>query len=435
MPWVRGYRPRPTYRRTARKIRTAFRVLRNAPRTGRYATPRHAWTTRKYQRIGFKPKMNYLPVRAAIGLGQCAQEYLKVTLRPFDTNIMPCNLWAPPITSYRQRGFVRGIITPINFNATPEAGLIVTHGWCSDVWVAKLSTAAYVTTNAMSSFATNITCSNFQYASTQFTSAGNLYQWMPVLTAVRIRYMGPADSMQGVMYVAEHPSHGDFENFTVAELGTQFYARCVPISNQWTTIVSTGPKNQSELNFQSETGVAPASNTPYFLAITLSGVQLAGQYFQYEICFYSEVSGGANGNQWSEQDIIGGQRLSQAFEMAGKSLVPELQGRTIYNAVKATSGGFHNSSRVQNFEGGTKLTTTKGTVQEITPTRSYSRTPSASSQPRRNYPQQLYQNAQSARQIWNTYGRPIYNAANTIASLLNDANTVQEQLTIGPPPI
>lgn len=418
MPARRRYvRRRPTF---SRRLTT----IRYTPRTGRYATPRRYSTTRRYQRVGFRPAASLVP-KMGLALSQCAQEYLKVTLRPFDTNIMPCNLWSPPISSYRQRGFVRGSITAANFNATPECGLLVTSGWCSNVYVGKLSTAAYVSANAMSSFATNISASNFQYAANDFNGVDNIYQWMPVITAVRIRYTGPADQMMGVMYVAEHPSHGDIQNYTVAELATQFYARCVPISNQWTTIVSTGPKNQSELNFQSESGVAPSANTPFYLAITLSGVAAAAQFFQYEIAMYSEVSGSANGTQWSEQDIMGGQRLSQAFEIAGKSLVPELQGRTIYNAVKSTSKGFHYSSRVK-YGGSSKLIAAKGTGNAVTIRRSYTPTPSAT--PTRNTAERIRNAWNAGQRAWNEYGRPaferarqVYNAANAVSRIISDA--------------
>lgn len=421
-----GVRSGPRYV-TASRLAVASRPRNYTGRNLRYA---RSTATRR------------VPV-SGLALSKCAQEFVKATLAPFDTNIMPCNLWSLPIASYRQKGWVRAILTSGQFFPEIAMGsqihsyIFAAHTYSNNMQSFIYPNAAQTMSVALSTGGTTVVMNNCLYADANFDQdSANGYQWMPVLTAVRIRYNGPADQMAGTMYALEQPSHASLYGMTPAAIQSQYYARSLPITTQWTTIVTTGPKNPNEYEFN----YAVAGFTP-IIGFLLVNVPSASQFFEIEICSYTELANVPNNNAWSEQDLRGGQIISQAFELVGKSLCPEQQGRQIYNQIKRAS----NMGRLNKLAYRPFTNIEKGTSNATTVRRSY--TPSASRTPTRTVQERIRDAWNAGQRAWNEYGRPafnrarqVYQAANAIGNLITDAQAAEvldelRQIEYVPPPV
>lgn len=257
-------------------------------------------------------------------LALCAREYLKVLASPFDSTTMPCNLWSQPIPSTRLRCYIRGTLDSTNISAgTPgTAAIACCTGFANDVnAVCESGTLNNDGVILRAGNATFQQPGNAAFNGASF-STSNGQQYMFVMNALRIRYSGTADTMSGSYIVIEMPSHKDALELTPAKIMALYEARTIPVSNDWTTIVTTGPKNSTELQFNNYVDVAPAYQDAFSLVILIRGVVQAA--FDYEFISFTEVTGSALATEWSAQDLTDGAVIQKAAEETNKTLVPEL---------------------------------------------------------------------------------------------------------------
>jgi len=249
----------------------------------------------------------------------CTIKWLGSLLDPFNGPQDACNPYTPPIFSERTRPWGRTQLTTGSFGTDAGAGMaafVVRMQPASDVAQVLVSATINLDdpADALSIVCVTPRYNNSRYTSTQFSDTSTNMQWAPVSLGVRIRYVGPAESMQGRMFFYESDPHQDVidNDMTITQVLQQNNAIELPISYEWQTLLWSGPVLTNEFNYNIATANIAAN--PYCLAVVLVGVNdTAAQAFAIEYVCNVEVSGVyARATQLSERDSEGAGNVQSA---------------------------------------------------------------------------------------------------------------------------
>jgi len=259
----------------------------------------------------------------------CTIKWLESLLDPFNGPQDACNPYTPPIFSERNRAWVRSQLSAANFGSDDAAGSAII---CARMQPANNQACmTYSTTAGYDSFTDIIgetgqtpTNNNSRYIDSVFLTETGSNQWAPVSLGVRIRYTGPAEKMQGRLFMFESDPHEDqvANEATVLNVMAQNNVIELPITYEWQTLVWSGPVLTNEFNYN--TAVDNQAANPYCLVLLLFGVNdTTAQSFAVEYTCNFEVTGVvARSTQMSERDTEGSGNIQSAIinSKRGKSV-------------------------------------------------------------------------------------------------------------------
>lgn len=287
----------------------------------RYDPGRPATRTRGAKSPGIKmsPEKALLPF-----MKPCTIKWLKSLMSPWDGPAEACNPLTPPIYSQRMRTFCRDLVGDGQFNENSCAAIVLNPQPANDQYVTFLSTSAAYVSDA-TDFPTACPLgklSNSLYPATQFNT--DKLQYAIVSYGIRIKYIGPANLMQGYYSLVECPAHHNLydSNHTPGDAIKYVNTRTVPISYDWVELTWSGPQNVAETQYYSAAGDPSATAGTAFAPMALlirNVVDTSARSFLFETWFNHEIVGEyAVGQQYSEQDVRGGNNiLSAMLQMAG----------------------------------------------------------------------------------------------------------------------
>jgi len=263
----------------------------------------------------------------------CAYDWIKSLLNPFSGPVAACNPYLPPIYSQRMRTFCRFSLDSGAFNGG-SAAIMVRANPANDTSSGAVSDAATAfgdgtTFTVANQFFKN---SNSPYPTVSF-SATNLSAGITSF-GLRFRYNGNAELMGGNFFVFEAPNHFDLQGMTPSQVLNEATCMQLPVSQEWQSLVWSGPQNVSELAYANSATADPFDN--YVLLLMIRGVNDPNaQTFECEIWMNHEIVGrSAQGQQFSDQDQVGGGQ-------ATKVVMKKTGGRPIVNppGTGGSSGG------------------------------------------------------------------------------------------------
>lgn len=167
---------------------------------------------------------------------------------------------------------------------------------------------------------------NAPLTSTDFNATSQANAWGTVYFGLRIRYVGPAQLMQGSMYCIETPRHNSLDNgtTTVSQAIAGDGVLTLPITNEWTTLCWSGPARTEEMSYNSLVTQAGGSGT-FSLAFLIEAVTdpLAQLFVVEYSCGFELVGNSARGAQYSEQKAAEAAEAQEKLyrRTAGKPLV------------------------------------------------------------------------------------------------------------------
>jgi len=273
-------------------------------------------------------------VSALAAQAPCASDWLRSILAPWSGPLNACNPYLPPVYTERMRAFIRTTTAAAWFNGSGNAIIV------GRPMVANSSPAIYRSTAAgyandstdLSTAAPTGINNNSMYVTGDFGDGLNAAGIVSM--GMRIRYIGPAELMQGQYFFYESQAHTDCSAATITEILAQQACVSLPVSTEWQSIIWSGPQHNSEFAYQSNMSGFPF--VAYQLVINIRGVaDPLAQFFAVEWFGNFEVLGKtARGAVYSEQNQVA---AGVAFEA------------------------------VQRKAGGTTLTNTPGTATNTNP--------------------------------------------------------------------
>jgi len=184
----------------------------------------------------------------------CDKAYMYSLVNPFDAP-PTCVPREPALDSLKLKVFVRGTFTCQTGNGL---GYIA----CNQRFASDQGVGSYtVVTSQSTGTQTGITSSigstfsmgfnhNGPYRLVDFTNNDVLARC--VSSGIRIRYSGTELNRAGTMYLLEHPTHQNMNNFTIADFSKYERTRICPVTKEWHSVtwqpVTTMEYNYTDMN-------------------------------------------------------------------------------------------------------------------------------------------------------------------------------------------
>jgi len=242
-----------------------------------------------------KPRTNVKVGPDGLGLSykipECAEHYLSALVNPYDTPAgvcIPSDLF--PLPSSKVKAFCRGRMnlgtSGIGF-VTCRAAIVNDQAAVSHTTSASLGTTATVAsafTNVATQWVTMLPYSEAAVINSRV--AGRVVSY-----GLRLKYIGPLMSRNGVATSYEDPDHISAERFTYDELNGNPYSTIRRIgSDDWDAEVNySGPTHPSDVEFVSDGSPLNPASYDKLAIIMVSGV--AGDVYEYEYYTHIEYIG------------------------------------------------------------------------------------------------------------------------------------------------